>query len=179
MALVFIRGSTGGLGRAGAQSLLDQGHGVVLHARSADRAGALGVLASRRSALWSGTSRASPRRGASRTRSTRSGAWIPSSTMRASTRSEPGVRRRGEGHAGVLAVNALAPYLLTALMDRPGRLVYLSSGLHQSGRWTRYPGLADASIGFSDSSPKSCEWMRRQVARLKSGSRTDYRRSTL
>src|SRR4051812_19838112 len=47
MALVFITGSTDGLGRAAAQSLLDQGHRVVLHARSADRAAALGVLASR------------------------------------------------------------------------------------------------------------------------------------
>jgi len=38
MAIVFITGSTDGLGRAAAQSLLDQGHRVVLHARSADRA---------------------------------------------------------------------------------------------------------------------------------------------
>jgi NAD(P)-dependent dehydrogenase (short-subunit alcohol dehydrogenase family) len=47
MALVFITGSTDGLGRAAAQSLLDQGHRVVLHARSADRAAALGSLAAR------------------------------------------------------------------------------------------------------------------------------------
>jgi NAD(P)-dependent dehydrogenase (short-subunit alcohol dehydrogenase family) len=38
MALVFITGSTDGLGRAAAQSLLDDGQQVVLHARSADRA---------------------------------------------------------------------------------------------------------------------------------------------
>jgi hypothetical protein len=31
------------------------------------------------------------------------------------------------------AVNVLAPYVLTALMYRPDRLVYLSSGLHRSG----------------------------------------------
>ena len=36
-----------------------------------------------------------------------------------------------EGHAGTLAVNTLAPYMLTALIERPGRLVYLSSGLHR------------------------------------------------
>jgi len=47
MAIVFITGSTDGLGRAAAQSLLDQGHRVVLHARSAARAEALGELASR------------------------------------------------------------------------------------------------------------------------------------
>jgi len=34
----------------------------------------------------------------------------------------------------VLPVNVVAPYLLTALIDRPPRLVYLSSGLHRSGR---------------------------------------------
>jgi short chain dehydrogenase len=47
MAIVFITGSTDGLGRAAAKSLLDQGHRVVLHARSAERAAALGELASR------------------------------------------------------------------------------------------------------------------------------------
>ncbi len=30
-------------------------------------------------------------------------------------------------------MNTLAPYILTALIERPKRLVYLSSGLHQSG----------------------------------------------
>jgi NAD(P)-dependent dehydrogenase (short-subunit alcohol dehydrogenase family) len=38
-----------------------------------------------------------------------------------------------EGHAKTLAVNTLAPYMLTALIDRPDRLVYLSSGMHQRG----------------------------------------------
>lgn len=47
MALVLITGSTDGLGRAAAQSLLDHGHEVVLHARSADRATTIGELASR------------------------------------------------------------------------------------------------------------------------------------
>jgi NAD(P)-dependent dehydrogenase (short-subunit alcohol dehydrogenase family) len=45
-------------------------------------------------------------------------------------------RSRGntpEGHAKTLAVNVLAPYILTALIERPKRLVYLSSGMHRSG----------------------------------------------
>jgi NAD(P)-dependent dehydrogenase (short-subunit alcohol dehydrogenase family) len=33
----------------------------------------------------------------------------------------------------VLAVNVLAPYLLTALIHRPTRLIYLSSGMHTGG----------------------------------------------
>lgn len=34
----------------------------------------------------------------------------------------------------VLPVNVVAPYLLTVLIDRPQRLVYLSSSEHRSGR---------------------------------------------
>jgi len=37
-----------------------------------------------------------------------------------------------EGHATILAVNTFAPYLLTSLIERPRRLVYLSSGMHRS-----------------------------------------------
>ncbi|TMJ14304.1 MAG: daunorubicin C-13 ketoreductase, partial [Alphaproteobacteria bacterium] len=35
MARIFITGSTDGLGRAAARTLLDSGHEVVLHARNA------------------------------------------------------------------------------------------------------------------------------------------------
>jgi NAD(P)-dependent dehydrogenase (short-subunit alcohol dehydrogenase family) len=38
-----------------------------------------------------------------------------------------------DGLPQVFAVNTLAPYILTALIKRPKRLVYLSSGLHRSG----------------------------------------------
>jgi NAD(P)-dependent dehydrogenase (short-subunit alcohol dehydrogenase family) len=34
----------------------------------------------------------------------------------------------------VLPVNVVAPYLLTALIDRPERLIYLSSSMHRGGR---------------------------------------------
>ena len=38
-----------------------------------------------------------------------------------------------DGLSHVFAVNTLAPYVLTALIARPKRLVYLSSRLHESG----------------------------------------------
>src|SRR5256885_1978104 len=38
---------------------------------------------------------------------------------------EPGV-------PSVFAVNVLAPYILTALIERPKRLIYVSSGMHRS-----------------------------------------------
>jgi NAD(P)-dependent dehydrogenase (short-subunit alcohol dehydrogenase family) len=46
---------------------------------------------------------------------------------------EPSRATTVDGHAKTLAVNTLAPYLLTALIDRPDRLIYLSSGLHHTG----------------------------------------------
>jgi NAD(P)-dependent dehydrogenase (short-subunit alcohol dehydrogenase family) len=46
---------------------------------------------------------------------------------------EPNRADTVDGLAPLFAVNVLAPYLLTALIARPDRLVYLSSGMHQSG----------------------------------------------
>jgi NAD(P)-dependent dehydrogenase (short-subunit alcohol dehydrogenase family) len=51
----------------------------------------------------------------------------------AGTFREPSRGATPEGHAKTLAVNTLAPYMLTALIERPGRLVYLSSGMHPGG----------------------------------------------
>src|SRR5437879_5873114 len=47
MPRVFITGSTDGLGRAAARALIDEGHEVVLHARSRGRASAVDDLAAR------------------------------------------------------------------------------------------------------------------------------------
>jgi NAD(P)-dependent dehydrogenase (short-subunit alcohol dehydrogenase family) len=51
-----------------------------------------------------------------------------------------------EGYATILALNTLAPFMLTAMRERPDRLVYLSSGLHRGGEgslgdldWTESP----------------------------------------
>jgi NAD(P)-dependent dehydrogenase (short-subunit alcohol dehydrogenase family) len=51
----------------------------------------------------------------------------------------PARQTSDDGHELTFAVNVLAAYVLTALVDRPGRLVYLSSGMHQGGR----PNLDD------------------------------------
>src|SRR3981081_3939488 len=48
-------------------------------------------------------------------------------------RPDPGRHEKGDGLDEVFAVNALAPYLLTALIEGPQRLIYLTSGLHQGG----------------------------------------------
>jgi NAD(P)-dependent dehydrogenase (short-subunit alcohol dehydrogenase family) len=61
-----------------------------------------------------------------------------------------------DGLSHVFATNVVAPYLLTALMTRPDRLVYLSSGMHRGGdpdlsdlRWERRPW--SGSQAYSDS----------------------------
>ncbi len=47
MARVFVTGSADGLGREAAQSLLDDGHEVVVHARSEARLAAVSELVDR------------------------------------------------------------------------------------------------------------------------------------
>ena len=132
MALVFITGSTDGLGRAAAQSLLDDGQQVVLHARSADRAATIGELAPRAAGIVVGDLRS-----AAQTRSIADQVNVigrmDAIIHNAGVYTERSRGSTPEGHAGVLAVNTLAPYILTALIERPGRLVYLSSGLHRGG----------------------------------------------
>jgi len=55
---------------------------------------------------------------------------------------EPSRAATADGHAKTLAVNTLAPYLLTALIGRPDRLIYLSSGLHHR----LWPGIVNAIV---------------------------------
>jgi NAD(P)-dependent dehydrogenase (short-subunit alcohol dehydrogenase family) len=132
MALVFITGSTDGLGRAAAQSLLDRGHEVVLHARSAARAATVAKLTSRATGVVVGDLGSAAETRSIADQVNRIGR-MDSVIHNAGVYTERSRGATPEGHAGVLAVNTLAPYLLTALMDRPGRLVYLSSGLHRGG----------------------------------------------
>ena len=132
MARVFITGSTDGLGRAAARALIDEGHQVVLHARSLGRAAALGNLASRSAGVVVGDLS-----GALETRSVAEHVntlgRMDAVIHNAGTYSTAGRSPTPEGHPAILAVNTLAPYMLTALIERPRRLIYLSSGMHRGG----------------------------------------------
>jgi NAD(P)-dependent dehydrogenase (short-subunit alcohol dehydrogenase family) len=122
-ARVLVTGSADGLGRAAAQTLLNQGHQVVVHARNPDRLTAVRELLDRGAA-----------------------AVVGDLSDPEETREVAGqVNRLGQmdavihnagvvGGPQVLAVNVVAAYLLTALIQRPQRLVYLSSGMHRGGR---------------------------------------------
>ena len=130
MARVFITGSSDGLGLMAAQLLVEMGHAVVLHARSASRAedtrrrfpggetiavGDLASLAETRS-LAEQVNRLG-----------RFDAVIHNAGVGLRER----LTRTAEGLPHVFAINVLAPYVLTALIEKPGRLVYLSSGMHR------------------------------------------------
>jgi NAD(P)-dependent dehydrogenase (short-subunit alcohol dehydrogenase family) len=154
MARIFITGSTDGLGLASARTLVEDGHEVVLHARTADRAADVADLAARSGGLVIGDlSRAADTRGIA-------------DQVNAIGRMDAVIHNAGvyhlpsrgptpEGHATTLAINTLAPYMLTALIERPGRLIYLSSGLHRGGEgslgdidWTSRPW--DAAKAYAE-----------------------------
>jgi NAD(P)-dependent dehydrogenase (short-subunit alcohol dehydrogenase family) len=132
MATIFITGSTDGLGRAAAQSLLDQGHRVVLHARSADRANALGEVRSRAQGIVVGDLKSAAETKDIADQVNAIGR-MDAIIHNAGVYTRPGRGTTPEGHAETLAINTLAPYMLTALIERPRRLVYLSSGMHRGG----------------------------------------------
>jgi NAD(P)-dependent dehydrogenase (short-subunit alcohol dehydrogenase family) len=123
MSRVLVTGSADGLGRAAAETLLQEGHRVIVHARSSDRLSSVQDLLDRGAQGVVGD--------LGDLAQTRSIAEEVSGLGRV----DAVIHNAGvyDGPA-VLPVNVVAPYLLTALMDPPPRLVFLSSGMHRGGR---------------------------------------------
>jgi NAD(P)-dependent dehydrogenase (short-subunit alcohol dehydrogenase family) len=145
MARIFITGSTDGLGRAAAQALISEGHEVILHARSQKRVTAVGGLTQLSAGIVVGDL-ASAVETRSIAEQVNAMGRMDAVIHNAGVYTERSRGSTPEGHAGILAVNTLAPYMLTDLIDPPGRLVYLSSGLHRGGQgslgdldWTKRP----------------------------------------
>jgi NAD(P)-dependent dehydrogenase (short-subunit alcohol dehydrogenase family) len=131
MRHIFITGSTDGLGLAAARTLMEEGHDVVLHARSAERAAAVGDLAARAVVVIGDLARAADTRAIAD--QVNAVGRMDAVIHNAGVYHQPSRGATPEGHATTLAINTLAPYLLTALIERPRRLIYLSSGLHRGG----------------------------------------------
>jgi NAD(P)-dependent dehydrogenase (short-subunit alcohol dehydrogenase family) len=133
VARVFITGSSDGLGLMAARLLVDQGHEVVLHGRNEGRsrealeaaAGARGVVSGDLSTIAGARTLADEVNNLGRFDAVIHNAGIGYRERRVEM--EPGV-------PSVFAVNVLAPYILTALIKRPKRLVYLSFGMHRGAR---------------------------------------------
>jgi NAD(P)-dependent dehydrogenase (short-subunit alcohol dehydrogenase family) len=132
MSRIFITGSRDGLGHGAARTLMAEGHDVVLHARSRERASVLADLAPRAAGIVIGdlSSAAQTRAIADQVNDI---GRMDAVIHNAGVYLEPSRGETPEGHARTLAINTLAPYMLTALIDRPDRLAYLSSGMHRSG----------------------------------------------
>ena len=123
MGRIFITGSADGLGRAAARTLISDGHEVIVHARSAERRAAVTDLIDQGASAVLGDLADLDQTRAVADQVNRLG------------RVDAVIHNAGIYRGPhIMPVNVVAPYLLTALIRRPERLVYLSSGMHRGGR---------------------------------------------
>lgn len=157
MARIFITGSADGLGQLAAKLLVDQGHRLVLHARSAERArDAMRKVPEAERALAGDLSN------------------IEETKKLAEEVNALGTFDAVIHNAGVyqvpaqqiFAVNTLAPYILTCLIKRPKRLIYMSSGMHSHGHSKPEALKKEGGVSYADSKlyvvtlsmAVACEW---------------------
>ena len=138
MSKVLVTGSADGLGQIAARQLVAEGHEVYLHARDRRRAqAALSATPGAADALVGDLASVGQTRAVAE-------------AANATGRFDAVIHNAGVGYRGprietgdglehVFAINVLAPYVLTALMTQPDRLVYLTSGMHHGGD----PDLSD------------------------------------
>jgi NAD(P)-dependent dehydrogenase (short-subunit alcohol dehydrogenase family) len=125
MALIFITGSADGLGKLAAEKLVSEGYEIVLHARNNERAKMLENHFPTAKAILVGD--------LSNLEETKKIAYEGNKLGRIDTV----IHNAGVLHAEaatIFQVNVLAPFVLTALMEKPQRLIYLSSGMHLGGK---------------------------------------------
>ena len=130
MARIIITGSSDGLGKMAAEPLIEKGHNVALHARNAPRADEVRKTFADAQDIVIGdlSSIAETRSVADQVNALGSfDAVIHNAGI---GYREPKLSKTSDGLPRLFAVNTLAPYLLTALISMPRRLVYLSSGMH-------------------------------------------------
>lgn len=140
MAKIFITGSADGLGLLSAQALIKQGHEVFLHARNEQRAQQAMVAAPGAAGFFTGDL------------SDMQAIKSLAAQLNISGRFDVIIHNAGVYQAPgelLLAVNTVAPYILTCLVEKPARLIYLSSGMHRQGK-TNFDQLTATSPTYSD-----------------------------
>jgi NAD(P)-dependent dehydrogenase (short-subunit alcohol dehydrogenase family) len=125
MARIFITGSADGLGHLAANALIGQGHKVVLHARNATRGReALAKLPGAETVVTADLGSIDE-------------TIQLAEKVNALGKFDAVIHNAGLYYASpkdLFAVNTLAPYILTSLIHKPKRLIYLSSDMHEGGR---------------------------------------------
>lgn len=136
MARIFITGSADGLGLLAAKALANEGHNVVLHARNRERGAETKRKLPGAEAVLTGD--------LSNIEETKKLA----EDVNALGSFDAVIHNAGVYQVAsqlIFAVNTLAPYILTCLIKRPERLIYLSSGMHLQGQ----PNFGNFTIGTS------------------------------
>lgn len=143
MARIFITGSADGLGQMAANLLISQGHKVVLHARNKERGETAMKNAPGAETVVTGDL-----------------SDIKETIQLAEKVNELGqfdaiIHNAGVFYASpkdIFKINTLAPYILTCLIKKPRRLIFLSSKLHLNGQMklNNFNANVDA-INYNDS----------------------------
>lgn len=122
---VFITGSSDGLGLAAARNLMNEGFEVYLHVRSPERLPQVQSLIDQGAGATIGDlSDMDQTRDLAR-------------QVNTIGRMDVIIHNAGVSSGpALLPVNVVAPYLLTALIERPSRLIYISSSMHYDGKPT-------------------------------------------
>ena len=143
MARIFITGSADGLGQLAATLLLEQGHKVVLHARNEKRANDAIKKNQEAENFVTGD--------LSNIEETKNVALqVNALGTFDAVIYNAGVYQTSSKQ--ILSVNILAPYILTCLIQKPKRLIYLSSGMHMQGKAKLESFKIDVNrINYSDS----------------------------
>ena len=155
---VFITGSTTGLGFLSAKLLIAQGHQVVVHARNERKAKILKKRLPKAHSIVVGDLAYISQVKNLAHQVNKLGQFDSVIHNAAIFRRQ---RTRGntvDGLPTIFAVNALAPYILTALIHKPERLIYMSSGLHHGAnfnlddvkwnkrRWSTYTAYGESKF---------------------------------
>jgi NAD(P)-dependent dehydrogenase (short-subunit alcohol dehydrogenase family) len=125
MARIFITGSSDGLGQLAAKELIAQGHKVAIHGRNEERSKqAIDKLPGAETVLTADLTHLKE-------------TILLGEAVNALGSFDAIIHNAGVYNSSgkeLFAVNTLAPYVLTCLIQKPERIIYLSSDMHNGGQ---------------------------------------------